>query len=69
MKEKIDENLYQYCSEQIDMMLEDLEKYGKIKDEPREKPCPKFVSWQECYYTCIYSPGCREYYRVMEEIK
>lgn len=31
--ESIDEKLYEYCSKQIDMMLEDLEKNKKLKME------------------------------------
>ena len=36
-KEPIDEKLYEYCSEQMDMMLEDLDKHGKLISSGSEK--------------------------------
>ena len=69
--EPINEKLYEYCSEQMDMMFEDLEKDGKLKDSDstNSKPCVKFKSWKECYHTCIEYPVCRRYYRVMEDVE
>ena len=47
----MDEELYEYCSEQVDMMLEDLEKTGKI-GEPDFEEVDKLLDEEEFEMEC-----------------
>ena len=40
-----------------------------MKKVKKELLCRKFVSWNECYHTCVFYPMCKDSYRIMEDVE